>query len=743
MRFIIQVDSSASEESWEVRIRPDDMSGPVLAERTMAVLADPNDLKKTFPGLPRRQAPAAGHSLCEASTPDDLWDAFFRLLTRNVDRATIQDFGSYLFEVLLGEDIWQKILAQAGSEPVELALSWAESEWALTRLPWEMLRFGDTYLAALAQPPVAISRLVRGASRGKPGLQVTPRVLFVIGASLTDGQIRAGAEYMELLRHLRDQGCYDCGLVTEIVLEASPQRLRAAMERFDPSVVHFICHGGVRPAQDGFEGFLQMMSDDEESGETEPRTAEQLVSILIRDRPEPPPVVVLNACYSGAQPPAERPAAPLATEMVKHGVPIVVAMWGRVSDRACRLFTWCFYEALLRSKSVTHAVAAGRRMAFEGQADPAGIDWAFPAIFLDETVTSVALDQEAAVRIGKLESIAFAYRQLDTPPFCDRLEILERSYRQLLNAGEKGPRILAIKVALAEQGSFRYGKTRSLEEICVKLVTDGHLPCFVRADDVTQSTKPFDLARAIAGAIGIARDRFGLETLVDYEIFKLTETDGRKVLAPRVTAQLKLHPLKEPAAGPDELHNQVVAAAIYQDLLNLAEEARDTALEPRVVLLFDDVHRFVPDTLQLLVENLLVPGCLSGPRNHVPVVMAFSTAGRKIEYGPSAKDLAPFLENNHLVIRPLPELQPLPDPDQDRYPWEQFLMGQKPPLVAGISSQPDDVQNAFKKFYALTCNGAPSMLIDRTLGAVVEVYASLRVLVTADDTDLLRSWRNQ
>ena len=116
---------------------------------------------------------------------------------------------------------------------------------------------------------------------------------------------------------------------------------------------------------------------------------------------------MLNACYSGAQPPADRAAAPLATEMVKHGIPIVVAMWGRVSDRACRLFTWCFYEALLWSKPIPQAVAAGRRMAFEEQGDPAGADWAFPAIFLDETVRSVVLNQEAAAAsVSSSQSLA-------------------------------------------------------------------------------------------------------------------------------------------------------------------------------------------------------------------------------------------------------------------------------------------------------------------------------------------------
>ncbi|MGO8892287.1 MAG: hypothetical protein ACLQB1_21715 [Streptosporangiaceae bacterium] len=191
------------------------------------------------------------------------------------------------------------------------------------------------------------------------------------------------------------------------------------------------------------------------------------------------------------------------------------------------------------------------------------------------------------------------------------------------------------------------------------------------------------------------------------------------------------------------MQNQVVAAAIYQDLLNLAEAAHDTAKEPRVVLLFDDLHRFGSAVLGLLVENLLVPECLSGTRNHVPVVLAFSTAGRKLEYGPSAKDLEGFLEHNHVTIRPLPELQPLPDPEQDRYPWEQFLMGQRPPLVVGTTRPSGDVQKLFRRLYDRTQGGAPSMLTNPRIEEAMQVYEEWGVLVKADDTDLLRSWRNQ
>ena len=384
----------------------------------------------------------------------------------------------------------------------------------------------------------------------------------------------------------------------------------------------------------------------------------------------------------------------------------------------------------------------GRRMAFENQHDPAVADWAFPAIFLDETVRSVAVNQEDAVRIGKLASIARAYRLLDMPPFCGRLDILDRSYRQLLDAGEEGPRILALQVMLAEQGAFRYGKTRSLQEICIKLVTEGRLPCFVRADQADQSDQsaPFDLARAIAGAIGDVRDRFGLESPVDYEIFKLAE-GAFKELAPRVRDQLRRYPLKPSAIVPDDLHNRVVAAAVYQDLLNLAGASHDTAKEPRVVLLLDDVHRFGSDALRLLVESLLVPECLSGTRNHIPVVMAFSTVGRRVEYGPSAKDLGGFLEASPAVLKQV--LCPLPDPEQDRYPWEQFLIGQRPPLVVGTDRQADEIQLVFTRLYDRTNGGAPSLLLNERIEEAMQVYQELHLLIKADDTDLLRSWRTQ
>jgi hypothetical protein len=486
-----------------------------------------------------------------------------------------------------------------------------------------------------------------------------------------------------------------------------------------------------------------MMPDDEERNSPEPKTAEQLVSMLTDGGLQPPPVVVLNACYTGAQPPAQRAAAPLAADMVKRGVPVVVGMWGQVADRACRLFTWCFYEALLRNKSVTHAVAAGRRLAFEDGVDPAGADWAFPAIFLAQNVQAITLDRAAAVRIGRLGSIALAYRRNDRPPFCDRLEIIKLAYRQLLGAGERGPRVLAIKVALAEQGQFKYGKTRSLEEICVKLVADGHMPCFVRVETGDPPSTPSELARAITVAIAQARELFELGQSVSYEILKLEQMmAGEDVqLSPHVRDKLMLHPRRPTDASLDDLDLRVLAAAIYQDLLNLNAAAQETAAQPKVVLLLDDVHRFATPALDLLLRNLLVPECLAGPRDHIPVVVAFSSAGGQLELQSAARSLSDFFERSRVVIRPLLELYAFPDPVKDRFPWDQFLIGQKPPLVAH-RDHPQEVDNLIRFLYTKT-NGAPSMLLHSDVGAVMEYVAGSEKLATANDAELMHSWWDQ
>jgi hypothetical protein len=84
----------------------------------------------------------------------------------------------------------------------------------------------------------------------------------------------------------------------------------------------------------------------------------------------------------------------------------------------------------------------------------------------------------------------------------------------------------------------------------------------------------------------------------------------------------------------------------------------------------------------------------------------------------------------------------LPDPGTDRFPWNQFLIGQNPPLVAHLARSSEDVDKLFSFLYKKTY-GAPSMLDSDNIYAVMEWWAEEGLLIKADDSELLHSWRNQ
>jgi hypothetical protein len=159
-------------------------------------------------------------------------------------------FGSYLFHTLIGAETWREIDKLAAAEPIELLLSWPATEVALNPLPWEMMHGpklfqaedpasplagrAEAFLAEDAQ--ISITRVVAGQGTKRDKLTSPPCVLIVIGTGLDTDGIRPGAEYLGLLRKLRAE---DLGLKTHLLLEASTERVEAAVKEFRPTVVHF------------------------------------------------------------------------------------------------------------------------------------------------------------------------------------------------------------------------------------------------------------------------------------------------------------------------------------------------------------------------------------------------------------------------------------------------------------------------------------------------------------------------
>jgi CHAT domain len=142
----------------------------------------------------------------------------------------------------------------------------------------------------------------------------------------------------------------------------------------DCHVFHFIGHGGFIEGQN--VGAL-VMQDDE--GRPRLVTGEALGSLLWgyeRD-PDPPRLVVLNAC-EGAKTGSADPFAGVAESLMQQGMPVVVAMATRISDRASISFAEGFYRPLAFGTPVEFALGQARWAIFT---DANEEEWAVPVLY--------------------------------------------------------------------------------------------------------------------------------------------------------------------------------------------------------------------------------------------------------------------------------------------------------------------------------------------------------------------------
>lgn len=400
MRFTITIDSlpagaNSTDAIWKAEIngagkswrremvqRPDGAGGllPYPSNATLAPLE------------------AAPGGLC-LKLPADVLKSYQQIVDRKADG--IADYGQYLFDNLLGEVVWKEIVEQvklANEQIIELALSWTPTDGNLSRLHWEMMFDGSNFLAAghLSNGnkiiDVAVTRVVPNTTAmPAPGKSI-PRVLFVIGTSLSDPSIRPGAEIMGLLRSPE----LDYRIYPWVIENASPKVIQAKVAEFNPEVVHFICHGDIDARSKA--GYIEMKPDP---GSEQTRFFAAQLWQWLNVSQTPPRTVVLSACQSGAAL-GPQAVAPLAAELVNQGVPIVIAMSGRISDQACRLFTRRFAQALLSGETLVAATARGRRAAIaEGDAPRRSVDWGFPTLYLSASVPENYAPGIAAAEIGE------------------------------------------------------------------------------------------------------------------------------------------------------------------------------------------------------------------------------------------------------------------------------------------------------------------------------------------------------
>jgi hypothetical protein len=648
MRFLVEVDST-----WAVTVRSEESK--VNWRRAMLQVADGQGgfLPKPAPApLGANEQTAIG---LHNEPPEEIRALYDRVVDRQMQGGEMSTYGSYLFHNLIGSAIWTAIRAEASEKRakfIELALSWSRDDANLSRLHWEMMRHDGRFLVlglldGAATIDVAITRIVPDATVSAKPLGPTPRVLFVIGQPLTDASIRPGAEIMSLLQH----STLDHQLNPAFLENASPASIERKVQTFRPEVVHFICHGMIDAQTNAGKLILQPDPPDTNKHFGGDQIAQWL-------RASSPQIVLLSACDSGVASGAAlgpQIVSPLAAELVANGVPIVVGMSGRVSDQACRLFTRRFAQALFSGETLVAAAAKGRRAAFaQGAATPDYPDWAFPTIYLSAKVKSQYAPATKTTGSDIKDRLRhYLLPDPKAPVFCGRQDFFE-GYRDLLSGTNTN--VLAACVADEEKG---HGRTRLLQQLTLRAVIDGNVPCPVLSNGLTWTAPKdeFDVARLIDDATKTARESLGLSTGEDTPVQSLQMYKHgnlpRDMLPAEIQKDLRRTTVAKPGEVPD-VKPSTIRVALELQFAKLMKDARDKhpasiTFASRAILLLDDADEYLELLLNIADEKTLGISGFGGSER-VLVIMAFS--GRKTardivapntpRVGWNMKELRPF-----------------------------------------------------------------------------------------------------
>jgi hypothetical protein len=760
VRFVIVVEPTTTGWTSEVR----DAEGVAIAGSAHAIeplpLPHPDDTLLTFPAC--RAPLAAG---CADAAELQGLDArtlgrwYANMASGQASDGMPRRFGRYLFELVLGAETWTAILARAAGAAVDLRIACPTGAWPLMRLPWELMHDGQHFLAARPGPLVLMSRQVTAPGAPTTPRTFAPRVLFVIGALHDDAEIRAGAEYLGLLRRLQ---ALDLTLETRVLRDATAEALQASIAAFHPSVVHFICHGGFTEGR----GALRLLTSDP-ALPFQDYTAPQLLALLestdAAGRVQYPPVLVLNACYSATppSPPAADPVdelsgvevfgggmgvlptmaetTPLGAELVagdgvNGGPALVIGMGGKVADLACRLFTRQFYQSLLRGDP-TWSAAAGRRGAFTHGFDPRDtVDWATPVVFV-EASAALSVDARELEAARKREAAVRQFRhQADPAAFCGRLRFFDEWLEATSAPSRSARRLLGIAMSETDTDK-QLGGSRLLEELAVAAIHAGHVPCLRLHSQASpeRATDIAGVAREILAAAMQTRLRFGLPAPWAPQVLELTMAiKGRPA---------NVHPVVDAAFALDQAEG--FRTALQMDLWSLRDEVvahldapASQQARPLAVVLLDEVQRYAGAAGRFVVE-LLRAGGLGTDQDPIPVAFTYR---KDLNYTEPYEQVRKALDAmSNWAIRE--ELQPLVEAVTDRSIYLHLLLHRAPPLVPSITLGSRDLDEWFEIIHDATGAGYPSHLKSTATGLRIALRACQKasVIVEADDEQVLQA----
>jgi hypothetical protein len=286
--------------------------------------------------------------------------------------------GARLFQALFSgqvRDLFERSLGRIENDPevgLRIVLRFDPDQPESSRLaalPWELLYRKDQrqFLNFSRNSPVV--RFLNVPRSLPPPLEPPVRILVAIASPAGHPPLDTGRE----LRRIEDALGPVANAKKSILLNATPEALRARLLEETFHVLHFIGHGTF----DATSGQGSLLFEDGAGGER--RVTGPVMADLVRDFTGLR-LVFLNACRTAELSDAVDPFAGLAAALVMAGVPAVLGMQIPISDAAAIAFSGMFYRRLAAGDPIDTATVEGR-MAVHLK-DPDSQEWATPVLFL-------------------------------------------------------------------------------------------------------------------------------------------------------------------------------------------------------------------------------------------------------------------------------------------------------------------------------------------------------------------------
>ena len=287
-----------------------------------------------------------------------------------------QGLGRQLFEALLSSEIIESyreslVLARVSGKGLRLRLRIDAPEIAM--LPWEFLYDGKDNFGPLCLSRETLLTRYLEVSGSSTSLQLEPPLNILGMVATPSDQLALNVEGEKKLIEDSVEHLVDRGFVNLSWLEGGTWRdLRKKLRQDEWHVFHFIGHGGFNP--ETREGLIAFVGED---GKTDHLTASQLADLLVDHRSLR--LVVLNAC-EGSRSSAGNLFSSTATVLMQRGIPSVVAMQFKITDKAALEFSRTFYDTLAEGEPVDICVTEARKSMALALRDTA--EWGTPVLHM-------------------------------------------------------------------------------------------------------------------------------------------------------------------------------------------------------------------------------------------------------------------------------------------------------------------------------------------------------------------------